>query len=341
MTDVVLVVGGTGFIGSHLAERLADAGGHVRVASRRGAWPWGPVPPGIQVVPLDLAGDGAGPDEGIARAMDGATAVVNLAGMLARPGAVRSAYDDLHERGVERLVKAAAERGASSRTDPARPLRFVHVSTTGVLGPTGATPRGEDTTPAPVTDYETSKLAGEKAALAARACGIEVVVVRPGLVYGPRDVHLAPFYRAIQARRYRNIGGSRALWQPVYVTDVARALHLALDAPGADGGVFHVAGAERLSVAAFASRIGEHLGRPIRTWGLSRASAMMAGAILETVCPPLGIEPPLTRSRVRTMTEDRVYAIDRAGEGLGFVPEVPLDEGIRHAVNWYRRHGYL
>jgi nucleoside-diphosphate-sugar epimerase len=217
----------------------------------------------------------------------------------------------------------------------------VHVSTTGVLGPTGTSPRDESSSPHPLTAYERSKLEGERAALAARGGGLEVVVVRPGLVYGPRDLHLLGLYRAIGKGTYRTIAGGRALWQPIYVEDVARAIQAALEAPAGDGGVFHVAGGERVTVGALAERIAAGLGTRIRRPGLPYAAAMAAGTLLEAVCAPAGVEPPLTRARVRTMTEDRVYSIDRARERLGFEPRIGLEEGIALTIGWYRSHGYL
>ena len=337
MTEgAVLLIGGTGFIGSHLAERLASGGRPVRVASRRGAWPWGKTPPGIELVALDLTRADA-PDA-LDRALEGTVAAVNLAGILGRVGVRGAAYEDLHVAGVARLAAAAAKRSAALAPQP---YRTVHVSTTGVLGPTGPTPRDETASPAPVTPYETSKLEGERAALASRAPGLEVVVVRPGLVYGPRDLHLLPLYRAIAHRAYLAIGGGAALWQPIYVTDVARAIQTVLEMPRCDGEIFHIAGAEQVTVLSLARHIARRLGGNIWPFGTPYALAMIGGAILELVCRPLGIDPPLSRARVRTLTEDRVYAIDRARERLGFAPEVTIQEGIGHAVNWYRRHGYL
>jgi len=345
MTEgAVLIVGGTGFIGSHLAERLASAGRRVRVASRRGAWPWGAAPGGVDLIALDLARDGA--EAELAGTLDGVSTVVNLAGTLAKPGLGPQTYRSLHVLGVMRLSQAVTQRVLEARGEgpggrARQPIRIVHVSTTGVLGPTGPEPRGEGAEAAPRTLYEKTKLAGEVCALAGRRNGLEVVVVRPGLVYGPRDVHLAPFYRAIAKGTYRTIAGGRALWQPVYVEDVARAIQLAADARGCDGEIFHVAGAERLGVGAFAEKIAAGLGARIRRRGLPYAGALAAGALLEAACAPVGIEPPLSRARVRTLTEDRVYLIERARARLGFTPQVGLDEGIGRAIDWYRGHGYL
>ena len=68
---------------------------------------------------------------------------------------------------------------------------------------------------------------------------------------------------------------------------------------------------------------------------------MAAGAALELGLRPFGVEPPLSRARVRTLTQDRVYCIDRARRKLGFEPETTLDGGLAETVNWYREHGFL
>jgi dihydroflavonol-4-reductase len=210
-----------------------------------------------------------------------------------------------------------------------------------VLGPTGPEPLGEEAPPRPSTPYEATKAEGEAAALGERTPGVEVAIVRPGLVYGERDLHLLSLWRAVAAGTFRTIGGGRAVWQPIHVDDVARALERALGAPGIDGGVFHVAGAEPVTVSDLAGRIAARLGTVVHGPDLPLPVARAAGALLEALLVPFGIDPPLSRSRVRTLTEHRRYRIDRAREALGFVPEVSLDEGLDRAHAWYRDHGRL
>lgn len=329
-----VVVGGTGFLGSHLVERLAREGGGVTVVARRASWPWREAPARVRLVAADVSSPTS--DTALAEALRGADAVVNLAGVLARPGIPEDRYRAVHVEGASRLA-AAARREAAARGG----LRLVHVSTTGVLGPTGVEPVPEDAPPRPRTLYEATKLEGERAVLAAAGEGLEVVVVRPGLVYGPRDLHLLAMFRAVARGSFRLIAGGRAVWQPVHATDVARALAGATRAPGLSGAVLHVAGSERMTFRAFAERIARALGTRLRGPSIPFAVAWAAGAALEAAFAPFGAAPPLTRARVRTMTESRVYAIDRARELLDFAPEVALDNGLAATVAWYRARGYL
>ena len=327
----VLVLGGTGFLGSHLAERLARSGAAVRVASQRGRWPWGAVPAGIETTAFDLGRVEAARDWDAL--VSGTSRIVNLAGVLARPGLPKDLYRRVHVEAPRNLLAAVSRAGTGGRV--------VHVSTTGVLGPTGPEPKGEDAPPAPETPYEKTKAEGERVALSGRKPGLEVVAVRPGLVYGERDLHLLGLWRSLASGTFRTIGAGAARWQPVHVEDVVRALERALAAPGIDGGVFHVAGGEQVAVAELAAAIARELGTEVRGPDLPIPLALAAGSVLEALLVPFGIEPPLSRARVRTLTEDRLYRIDRAREVLGWSPSIPLEEGLRRTAAWYRSHGHL
>src|SRR5207249_9280876 len=105
--------------------------------------------------------------------------------------------------------------------------RIVHVGTTGVYGVTGEVPATEDAPLAPTNPYEATKLEGELLALSAyQEQGLPVTVVRPGLVYGPGDLHLLGFFASIQRGLFRVIDGGKALLHPVYIDDMTRAFQL-------------------------------------------------------------------------------------------------------------------
>ena len=94
----VLVLGGTGFLGSHLVERLARTGTPVRVASARGRWPWGAPPPGVETTRFDV-GTVLAPLDWDAL-IEGSPRIVNLAGVLQRPGLPDDLYRRVHVDGI-------------------------------------------------------------------------------------------------------------------------------------------------------------------------------------------------------------------------------------------------
>ena len=329
MRGTTVVTGGTGFLGSRIVELLAGKGHEVVSVSMSGRWRWG-VPPRARFVALDLAsGDAERP---LHELLAGAGTVVHAAGALYRPATPRRTYRRSHVEGTRRLIAALNDTA---------PVRLVHVSTTGVLGPTADAPLDELAVPAPATEYERTKFEGESLALASRRPGIEIVVARPGLVYGPRDLHLLPFFRSIASGRFRAIDGGRARWQPIHIDDVARGIASMTESAGLDGETLHLAGSERITVADLAARIAGALDVAPPRGSIPYALAFAAGAVLEAAFAPTGADPPLSRSRVRTMTQSRLYAIDRAWERLGFRPEIDLTRGLAGAVAWYRSQGLL
>ena len=328
-----LVLGGTGFIGSHVSEALASRGARVLAVSRRGQWPWARTPPkGIQCASVDLTQSTA--ETRLKDLLGDASGIVNLAGALLRPGVRERELKTIHVEGTRRVLEALLSA-------PRRPLRLVHVSTTGVLGPTGPEPRDEMALPQPRDPYETTKLQGEKLALSHHGNDLEVVIVRPGLVYGPRDLHLLALYRSIRKGTFRNIAGGGARWQPVYVEDVARGIVEAVHQSGCAGSVLHMVGAEVVTVAEFSRKIAGVLGKSIHGPSLPYGPALVVGSLLEFFFRPFGTDPPLSRSRVRTLTEDRVYSWDHTKRIMGFSPSQSLDQGLAATVAWYRSHGYL
>jgi nucleoside-diphosphate-sugar epimerase len=67
----------------------------------------------------------------------------------------------------------------------------------------------------------------------------------------------------------------------------------------------------------------------------------LAGSLVEKICVPLGIEPPIHRRRVDFYTKSRAFSIEKARRLLGYRPEVSLEEGIRATLAWYRANGYI
>ena len=129
---------------------------------------------------------------------DGVAVVYHLAGRLLAPGVPAAEYRRTHVEGTKLLL-------ARCREEPGLE-RFVHCSTTGVLGVTGNRPADEDAPFRPTNVYEATKAEAELAVREAWRDGFPAVIARPGLVYGPGDLHLLAFFRSVLRRRFRPIG---------------------------------------------------------------------------------------------------------------------------------------
>jgi nucleoside-diphosphate-sugar epimerase len=286
-----------------------------------------------RVVGVELVGGDIGEADAVAAATDGVAVVFHLAGRLFDPAEEPEVYRTTHVDGTQLLLDHA-------RTQ-ARLVRFVHCSTTGVLGRTGPSPADEDAPFSPTNLYEASKALAELRVRAACREGLPGVMVRPGLVYGPGDLHLVSFFRAVLRRRFRPIGREAVWLHPIYIDDMTEAFVRCVTSAAAVGECFHIAGPELVSLEQLAATIAVAEGTPPASGRIPLAAARVVAAFGDALPPRLRQSAPLTRSRLDFLTHSRVYDVGHAERRLGFAAPTRLDEGVARTVAWYRDHGYL
>ena len=212
----VLVVGGSGFIGRHLVASLAAAGLRVTVPSRRRERAKHLILlPTVDVVQADIMAPGV-----LERLSAGKDAVYNLVGILhgrrgrgdeRGPNDYGPDFARMHVELPQAIVAACRANGVR---------RLLHISALGA-------------SPDAPSEYLRSKSIGERALFAAD--DLEVTVFRPSVVFGPEDQFLNRFAAFTRWLPVFAVPSPEAMFQPVYVGDVARALHFALDEPDAAG----------------------------------------------------------------------------------------------------------
>ena len=353
---LVLVTGGAGFIGQALVAALLAEGQRVRVLVRRADAAASLATLGVESMVGDLLDPAA-----IKRATAGVTSVFHLAGRLFAPAVPAQEYQRLHVDATVALLEACAAQLES----------FVLCSTTGVHGPTGPAPAREDDAGHPQNAYETTKADAERAAIVvASRAALPLIIARPGLVYGPGDLHLLGWFRAIRGGYYRVIGAGDNHLHPIYIDDAVQALLLCAGAAGRPPArlerfgepsrspgegwstlrphdrnspparAYHLVGSHAVTMRELSDAIGTAVGRAVPRTRLPAWLAYTAGAALEALPVPRRLLP-LTRSRVRFMLQNREYDGTRAREELGFVPSVSLADGLARTVAWYEDQGLL
>jgi nucleoside-diphosphate-sugar epimerase len=324
----VLITGATGFLGEHLTRRLLAHGGNVRVLARSAAKARLLVEQGAELVEGEII-DG----QALRQALRDVSVVYHLAGKLFIPGVPAAEYRRTHVEGTHTLLAGCQEHGSI--------VRFVHCSTTGVLGVTGDKPADETAPFRPTNAYEQTKLEAELLVRDAAKQGFPAVVVRPGLIYGPGDLHLLGFFRSIQQGLFRPIG-RRPVWlHPIYIDDMTEAFVHCAEHPGAVGETFHIAGREPVTLETLAAAIAHSLGvtPPHGRIPMPVAQAVaLAGDLLPA---RLRHRAPLTRSRLDFLTHSRAYQVTKAQALLEFAASTDLATGMARTAAWYREAGYL
>jgi nucleoside-diphosphate-sugar epimerase len=279
-----------------------------------------------------VEGDLADP-EAAARLLEGVEAVVHVAAVYRTAGHPDSYYRDVNVGGTERLLEAAARAGVR---------RFVHTSTVGVHGHVEHPPADETAPIAPGDVYQATKAEAEALALDYhRRRGLPVAVVRPGAIYGPRETRFLKLFRAIARGRYAVVGSGRTFYHPVYIDDLVAGFLLALDRDEAVGECFLICGPQYVTQRELAEMVARHTGGRVLPFRVPVRPLQWAGDLVEAVCVPLGLEPPLHRRRVDFWTKSRAFSIEKARRRLGYDPKVSLEEGLARTAASYREAGWL
>jgi nucleoside-diphosphate-sugar epimerase len=312
----VLVTGATGFVGSHAAEAFVRAGHEVRLAARASSDLRWISTLDAERVPLDVRGD----PQNISRAVRRVDTIVHAAGITRARRA--GDYYAVNADGTRRLVAAALRAGVR---------RFVLVSSLAARGPDR---RGH-----PESDYGWSKLEAERH-LRSLEGRMEVVVLRPAAVYGPRDTDLLPLFRLARAG-WLPVPSHAAPLQPLYVEDAARAILAAARGP-AGFGPFPVAENRRYSWPDVVDGLGKTLGRPVRAARLPAAAFVLAGRAAEQAARTFSSVPIFDERRARDLALNSwTCDVSEVQEKLGWRAEVPLSEGLGRTASWYGREGWL
>jgi nucleoside-diphosphate-sugar epimerase len=304
-----LVTGGAGFIGSHLVEALLQRGARVRVLDSLATGRPSNLAPfraDIELIEADIRDRDA-----VAAAVRGCDVVLHQAAL---PSVQRSVQDplltnDINVNGTLNVLVAARDAGVR---------RVVFASSSSVYGDTPTLPKVETMTPAPLSPYAVSKLAGERYCLVwAAVYGLPAIALRYFNVFGPRQdptsdyaAVIPRFATAMLAGRAPTIYGDGEQSRDfTYVQNVVEANLLASTAPAATSGAFNVAGGDRITLNELVARINRLIGADL--------------APLHAAAKPGDVRHSQA-------------AVEAIGAALGWEPSVSFDEGLRRTVEHFR-----
>jgi nucleoside-diphosphate-sugar epimerase len=329
----LLVTGGTGFIGSHLAEEGRRRGAEVvvlglteRPEERANAELLRGM--GVEVLAGSIT------DAALCRrAAQGATHIFHLAVAMREGGKSDEFFESINLDGTRHLLEAARSQQVE---------RFVYCGTIGIYGHRAPGITSENSPLAPGNIYERTKVSAESLVREfADQCGLPAVILRPADVYGPRDQRLLKLFKGVSRGKFPLFGSGEGRRHMVYVDDVVSAFFKACEQDTALGQGMIVAGPASCTLRELIGEIADATGSKRFGFRLPLAPMLGLAAIVEDVCTRLNIDPPIYRRRMDFFHSDSEFDTTRARKLLGWEPRVGLREGIRRTLESYRRSGQL
>lgn len=292
----ILVAGGTGFIGTHIVNKLLQAGYQVVVPTRRRD-----RAKHIALMPNVEIREGSLSDPRfVDELVKGCEGIVNLIGILhgraGEPAVYGPDFAQAHVEIPKRLADAAVAKGIR---------RYVHISALGV------TDDGKRSLP---SRYLRSKAAGEQSLR--QTLGLDWTILRPSVVFGREDKFLNLFASLMAFAPIMTLPKADAKFQPVWVEDVARAVVECFDRPATIKQTFDLVGPEVFSLRALVQKVGELTGHKRPLIALPDVLGLIQTTFLEFAPGPT----LMSRDNFASMSIDNVSQKGWPSKELGFEP---------------------
>lgn len=320
----VLITGGSGFIGRYFHQALVGAGHKVTILDL--STPTWDASPSRMVV-----GDVRDPDA-VRKALDGCDAILNLAAAHHDFGIARETFFSVNEGGARVLCAAAEEIGLKN---------ICFFSTVAVYGAVPE-PRHEDSPTQPTSPYGQSKLAAERVfkAWSAAGNGRRCVVIRPTVVFGPRNfANMYALIRQIDSGFFFQVGAGRNVKSLAYVENLVEGTLFLWQQPAKQPfEVFNYVDKPDLETRGLLSAIYQALGRRLPHIHLPLGLALLAAAPFDIIINISRRNLPISTARIRKMSTQTRFEAEKVLRA-GFRPKVPLLEGVVRMVRWYLSDG--
>lgn len=323
-----LVTGATGFIGSHLVDQLLARGESVRCTVRTTSnLRWLRDKP-VERVVADLTSE-----EGLEEAVRDVRHVYHVAGVIQAHS--EQDYWKGNVLATRKLLEACLRAAGGCE-------RFQLVTSLAASGPCspGESARREETPCRPVSRYGRSKAQAEHMA-ADYVDRLPLTIVRPPVVYGPRDKGVLPVFRLL-ARGFQPLIGYAKRFSIIYVDDLVRGMIETQEAPEAAGECFFLTHGQALTYEELGESVSRALGKSTLKLRVPDRVVHLAGSTVERIARALGRTTIFDREKAKEITQPRwVCSAHKAEAEIGFRAQVGIEEGARRTAAWYRAQGWL
>jgi len=325
----ILVTGGTGFTGKALVRRLLDDGHYVIALDYK---------EGLKTQELREWGAtvviGSVTDANVVQeCIPGVEVVHHLAAAFREMNVADSYYDEVNVEGTRVVLDAAHREGVK---------KFVYCSTCGVHGNCDDPPAAESAPIQPADYYQRTKYEAEPIVIEYYKKGLPATILRPAAIYGPGDPErFLMIFRRVASGLFPMFGDGKTLYHPLYIDNLVDALVLSMDAGKGLGEAYLIADDEYVEIEDLVRRIARAMNTEVKIPHFPVLPVVALGHVVEKLCKPFGVAPPIFPRRVDWYRQNRAFDIRKATQDLGYVPRVPLDDGLRRTAAWYRDNRYI
>jgi nucleoside-diphosphate-sugar epimerase len=330
----IFVTGGSGFIGKNLIEALLKQNHQLRVLISEDEKSIFPDNIGIELEIGNL--------ENLKEsALEGIDAVYHLAAIRYEWGFNDCEYEKVNVKGTRKILEFSIKNKVKN---------FIFCSTAFVFGYPKKLPINENFPYLPASLYAESKVRGEKLAEEYSKKGLNLVIIRPSMTYGPKDVDgmLLKLCRLIQDRKFLIIGSGNNFVHLTYIDDLMDGFIKSL-APKSGLRSYIISSNDRITQKKLVEKISEKLEIkspflkiPIflaKTAGLFFEITYSLGKVLKIKF--FNQEPLVTRSKVNIIAKSQLFDSRKAQEELGFNPKFKYDEGVEKTIKWFKKNELL
>ncbi|MFO7988579.1 MAG: NAD-dependent epimerase/dehydratase family protein [Desulfotignum sp.] len=327
--EQVLVTGGGGFLGKALVKKLMERDYAVTSFSRHHHKTLAQM--GVPQISGDLTDAAA-----VKRAVKGMQTVFHVA---AKPGVWGhyKTYHAVNVTGTEHVIAACLSQGVK---------RLIYTSSPSVVFDGSDMENADESVPYPksyLAPYPETKAAAEKRVRQAAQQGLDVIILRPHLIWGPEDNHLLPGILK-RAKRLRIVGRTDDRMDTIYVDNAALAHVLAAqklkENSSLSGNIYFISQDDPESKWKMVNAFLDAAGLPPVKKRVSAQTAHAAGWCFEKIYTLLGIaaEPPMSRFLAKELATSHWFDISRAKKDLEYFPEISTQEGLRRLKEWLSRN---
>src|SRR6056297_502762 len=319
------VTGGTGFIGSHLADRLIESPDYNEIRCLvRSTEKWLDGKPYTRIHG-DLSSITA-----LRKAVTGVNTIFHLAGVVSAPSEdefIRANVD-----ATENLLHVANQAGVRN---------IVILSSLAAAGPSNGSPKTETDPMNPVSMYGRSKKMMEQMIKDTAGKKMSVKILRPPAVYGPREDQIFTLFKMMKYGITPIVGdGYTPKLSIVYVADVVNGIMKAAEQNDKGIETYFISG--KITCWQEIKKIADTIfGKKSLSLKIPPKAVKKVAGFIETTATLFGSYPVVNREKAREMILEWTCSYEKAEKNLGYRPEYTLEEGLSRTLHWYKKHKWL